>query len=176
MCCNSSASIYLFCHFPEFEKLAAVIAHLMASIGCGYKCLQLILLALNSVVLGGGLGLVILASIVESNSGHYGDTSQTSFRTIVIFIICLGCVIFLVGFIGFCGTCLKSSCLLVTYSVLLGVLSLTEICCGITMLIMRGQIPDVIGQQINDVYAQYKTDSAVRNSINRMQKMVLLCG
>ncbi|KAA3678137.1 CD63 antigen [Paragonimus westermani] len=78
--------------------------------------------------------------MAEVSLKTFGDPDDKTLQTMVITVICLGCVIFIVGFLGFCGACMKNVCMLITYSVILGVLSLAEVACGIAGLVLRDQV------------------------------------
>ncbi|THD18233.1 Tetraspanin [Fasciola hepatica] len=80
----------------------------MASLSCGYKCLQVILVIMNIIVAICGIALIVVGSIAEVNFKKYGTSDDVYLRAFVIFIIAFGCFIALVGIFGFCGACKKS--------------------------------------------------------------------
>ncbi|KAF8562847.1 hypothetical protein P879_09274 [Paragonimus westermani] len=148
----------------------------MVSLSCGYRCLQILLILLNSLVLICGVGLIVLGAMAEVSLKTFGDPDDKTLQTMVITVICLGCVIFIVGFLGFCGACMKNVCMLITYSVILGLLSLAEVACGIAGLVLRDQVPNLVKQNLNALYAKYSSNKDVQNAIDYMQKTVKCCG
>ncbi|KAG5453876.1 cd63 antigen [Clonorchis sinensis] len=148
----------------------------MVSLSCGYRCLQIILVILNTFVIACGVGLIVVGSLAEVSLKTFGESNETSVQIVVIFIICLGCLIFLIGFLGFCGACLKNVCMLITYAILLGVTAVAQVVCGITGLVLRDKIPALVNHNLEVLYTDYSSNADVRKLIDVIQKELKCCG
>ncbi|GAA50200.1 cd63 antigen-like [Clonorchis sinensis] len=88
----------------------------MASLSCGYKCLQCMLLIFNVVVILCGIGLMIAGGIAEYNVATYLSKDVIELHAFVIFIIAFGFLLTVTGILGFAGTCVRNACFLTLVS------------------------------------------------------------
>ncbi|OON15235.1 tetraspanin family protein, partial [Opisthorchis viverrini] len=102
----------------------------MASLTCGYKCLQCMLTALNLLVILCGIGLIIAGSIAEYNVVTYLSNDVSNLHAFVICIIVFGVLLTIIGIFGFFGACGKNICCLTVVASSMGHSAFQLQCCG----------------------------------------------
>ncbi|TPP65170.1 Tetraspanin [Fasciola gigantica] len=148
----------------------------MVTLSCGFKCLQVILVILNSVVLACGIGLICVGSLAESSLQTVGQNHQSQIGGMVIAVITVGCIIFLTGLLGFCGAFMKNACMLIFYGILLGILTAGLLASGIAGLVLRQEVPSVISKNLLPIYSEYESNQEVKKLIDIMQFKLQCCG
>ncbi|KAH9597015.1 cd63 antigen, variant 2 [Schistosoma haematobium] len=110
------------------------------ALGCGYKCLQCLLVIFNCGAFICGLGLIVVGALgLHSVVNHWKDI-EPPLQSLIIFIIVLGCFLFVLGALGMFGACTKNVCLLTTYCILLSILIVAEIAAGIFAILEKPKL------------------------------------
>ncbi|CAL8103399.1 unnamed protein product [Calicophoron daubneyi] len=148
----------------------------MASLSCGYKCLQLMLIVLNTAVILFGIGLIVVGSVSESNLKRYVRAESATLRGLIIFIIAFGCFLSILGIYGFCGACKKNVCCLKTYVALLFIFIAIGIATGIAGFVMKNKVKGYIKTGFDELYNTYNTTIDSRKFIDLVQKELKCCG
>ncbi|TGZ75361.1 hypothetical protein CRM22_000454 [Opisthorchis felineus] len=147
----------------------------MASLSCGYKCLQCTLVVFNVVVICCGIGLVVAGSIAEYNIVTYLSKDISELHAFVIFIITLGSLLTVAGILGFVGTCMKNICSLTFYIILLVIFILGGIAAAIAGLILEDKVIDYVDKVLEETYETYGDEISTK-LIDLIQRDLQCCG
>lgn len=146
-------------------------------VSLGMKCIKCILFIFNFIFFIAGLVLIIAGTLVQTK---YNDDFEffegTSVNYVAMLLICVGVIIFIIGFFGCCGAYKESHCMLLTFSVLLGFVFITEIAAAITIHVMRNQLEDLIEKTMNESSNNYHKSTAVTHAWDRIQQDKECCG
>lgn len=110
------------------------------------------------------------------------DRNDKTMQAAMILVIVVGAIIFLTGFLGCCGAIQESSCLLMMYAFIMGLLLIAEITAAILAVVFRRQL----GDELKDSMVKYAKEKMVplkkdKNDAtvlawNRMQSKLQCCG
>ncbi|CAH8491349.1 unnamed protein product [Schistosoma bovis] len=87
----------------------------MASLSCGYKCLQIFLVVFNVLVCTCGIVAVVIGSLSQVAINKYSTGVDSNIKCLVIFVIALGCFLVVFGFLGFFGLVTKNTFCLILF-------------------------------------------------------------
>ena len=95
-----------------------------------------------------GLTLLGIGGYVMIEVKKYSGVTEGSYDGIPIFIICLGLFVFLIAFFGCFGAMKKSSCLTMTYSVVLLILVICQIGAGIAGFVLKSDLFNALEKEL----------------------------
>ncbi|CAH8823704.1 unnamed protein product [Trichobilharzia szidati] len=148
----------------------------MASLSCGYKCLQIFLVIFNILVFACGIALIVIGSLAQVAINKYSAGLDANLKGLVIFIIVLGCVVFLLGFLGFCGACTKNVCCLTMYAIMLSVIVAAEIGAGIAAVVLKDDVKKHFTATVRSSVAVYSSNPELQKLIDKIQSEFKCCG
>ncbi|CAH8485354.1 unnamed protein product [Schistosoma mattheei] len=145
------------------------------ALGCGYKCLQCLLVIFNCGAFICGLGLIVIGALgLHSVVNHWKDI-EPPLQSLIIFIIVLGCFLFVLGALGMFGACTKNVCLLTTYCILLSILIVAEIAAGIFAIVEKPKVKKHVTDALSEFVKEYYHDERVGKVLDEVQRKVR-CG
>ncbi|CAH8470330.1 unnamed protein product [Schistosoma turkestanicum] len=146
------------------------------ALGCGYKCLQCLLIIFNCAAFICGLALIVVGALgLHSVVNHWKDI-EPPLQSLIIFIIVLGCFLFVLGGLGMFGACTKNVCLLTMYCILLTVLIILEIAAGIFAIIEKPKVKKHVTDALKEFIEEYKQKKHVRKVLDEIQEKLQCCG
>ncbi|CAH8564709.1 unnamed protein product [Heterobilharzia americana] len=148
----------------------------MASLSCGYKCLQIFLVIFNILVFACGIALIVIGSLAQVAINKYSAGIDTNVKGLVIFIIILGCVVFLLGFLGFCGACTKNVCCLTMYAIFLSVIVAAEIGAGIAAVVLKEDVKQHFAAVVKSSISEYSNNPELKKLLDKIQSEFKCCG
>ncbi|CAH8291179.1 unnamed protein product [Schistosoma intercalatum] len=148
----------------------------MASLSCGYKCLQILLVIFNILVFACGIALIVIGSLSQVAINNYSSGIDSSIKGLVIFVIVLGCFLFLLGFLGFCGACTKNTCCLILYAILLSIMVAAEIAAGITAAVLRDEVKSQFLSLVKSSVNEYSKNPDFKDFLDKIQQEFQCCG
>ncbi|CAH8468850.1 unnamed protein product [Schistosoma turkestanicum] len=148
----------------------------MASLSCGYKCLQTILVIFNILVLACGIALVVIGGLAQYSIDHYSADIGSNSRALVIFVLVLGCFLFLLGVLGFCGACTKNTCCLILYAILLSVMVAAEIAAGIAAAVLKDEVKTQFLSLAKNAVKEYSKNPKTKEFLDKIQQEFQCCG
>lgn len=134
---------------------------------------NLIFVLLGSAILG--IGIYVTVSIGRIK--QVGDISSSP----AIGFICVGAIVFVIAFFGCWGARTGSSCMLITYAVLLLAILLIQVALGIYVIVLGNKV-ETKKQQENlattyeKIFEKYWTDDPDRYTIDTVQSALSCCG
>ncbi|CAH8431415.1 unnamed protein product [Schistosoma rodhaini] len=148
----------------------------MASLSCGYKCLQILLVIFNILVFACGIALIVIGSLSQVAINNYSSGIDSNIKGLIIFIIVLGCFLFLLGFLGFCGACTKNTCCLILYAILLSVMVAAEIAAGIAAAVLREDVKTQFLSLVRSSVSEYSKNPDIKKFLDKLQQEFHCCG
>ncbi|CAH8493008.1 unnamed protein product [Schistosoma haematobium] len=146
------------------------------ALGCGYKCLQCLLVIFNCGAFICGLGLIVVGALgLHSVVNHWKDI-EPPLQSLIIFIIVLGCFLFVLGALGMFGACTKNVCLLTTYCILLSILIVAEIATGIFAIVEKPKVKKHVTDALREFVKEYSHDEHVSKVLDEVQQKLQCCG
>ncbi|KAH9597014.1 cd63 antigen [Schistosoma haematobium] len=146
------------------------------ALGCGYKCLQCLLVIFNCGAFICGLGLIVVGALgLHSVVNHWKDI-EPPLQSLIIFIIVLGCFLFVLGALGMFGACTKNVCLLTTYCILLSILIVAEIAAGIFAILEKPKVKKHVTDALREFVKEYSHDEHVSKVLDEVQQKLQCCG
>merc|ERR1711868_2743 len=114
--------------------------HAAAMAEGGMKLVKFLIFFFNFIFFLAGLGLIILGALVKTELKPYFDFYAGSVTELAVLFIVLGCVIFIIGFCGCWGAFKENYCMLMTFTILLGLIFMCELACGIAAYVLRNKV------------------------------------
>ncbi|CAH8428918.1 unnamed protein product [Schistosoma rodhaini] len=146
------------------------------ALGCGYKCLQCLLIIFNCGAFICGLGLIVVGALgLHSVVNHWREI-EPPLQSLIIFIIVLGCFLLVLGALGMFGACTKNVCLLTTYCILLSILIVAEIAAGIFAIVEKPKVKKHVTDALRKFVHEYYRDKYFKKVIDEIQQKLQCCG
>jgi len=139
------------------------------------KCIKYLLFLSNLVFFVAGLVLIVTGILVQFNA-DFAFLEGHDINYIAMVLIGVGVIIFTIGFFGCCGAYKESHCLLLTFSVLLGIVFIVEIGAAITAHMMRAEVEELIRDTMMKSVQLYPKGKAVKEAWDGCQQNLQCCG
>lgn len=142
------------------------------------KFIKYLLFIFNLLFAVSGITLIITAAIIQGLYWTYLDFLGNEFLSAPMLFIIVGVVIFLVAFFGCCGAVKENNCMIITFSVLLGLIFICELAGGIAAYVLRNDVDVVLTENMYKAQQQYNATGheGVTETWNIMQNEVHCCG
>lgn len=123
-----------------------------------------------------GLFTIIIGAVIQSSYHHYENFIGETFWTAPILLMAVGTMIFVISFIGCCGALRESSWMILTFSVFLLVIFVTEIGIGVAGYIKHGELPGILEKQFNKTLDDYANSVEAQHAWSLLQGELECCG
>ncbi|KAH8848984.1 CD63 antigen [Schistosoma japonicum] len=147
----------------------------MVALTCGQRCLQIILVIFNTVVLLCGTTLLVVGLVACVSLSKYSKTDVTV-RGFAVSLVILGVITFFLGMIGCCAACKESLCKLILYAMLLLIVILCEVAAGIGALVMKDEVREKFTIGVKDAVKNYYNNPDLKSVIDKIQDELECCG
>ncbi|CAH1710391.1 unnamed protein product [Chironomus riparius] len=144
--------------------------------GFGMNCIKYLVFIFNFLFAMTGLFTIIIGAIIQSSYHHYENFIGESFWTAPIVLMVVGSLIFFISFLGCCGAMRESSCLILTFSVFLMIVFVTEVGIGVAGYIKHSELKDVLEKQFNRTMEDYTTSIEAQHAWSLVQGELQCCG
>ncbi|CAH8485229.1 unnamed protein product [Schistosoma intercalatum] len=148
----------------------------MASLSCGYKCLQIFLVVFNVLVCTCGIVAVVIGSLSQVAINKYSTGVDSNIKCLVIFVIALGCFLVVFGFLGFFGLVTKNTFCLILYTSLLSTVVLIEIAGGVVAAVLRKDVKAQFQSLIKSSVSEYSKNPDLKKLLDKIQTEFHCCG
>ncbi|CAH8489720.1 unnamed protein product [Schistosoma margrebowiei] len=148
----------------------------MASLSCGYKCLQILLVIFNIFVCVCGIVAVVIGSFSQLAINEYSNEIESNIKYLVIFVIAFGCFLFVLGFLGFFGLATKNTFCLILYTSLLSVIATAEIMGGLAIVVLRNDVETQFQSMIKSSVSEYSKNPDIKEFLDGVQQEFHCCG
>lgn len=123
-----------------------------------------------------GLFTIIIGAVIQSSYHHYENFIGETFWTAPIVLMVVGSMIFVISFIGCCGALRESSWMILTFSVFLLIIFVTEIGIGVAGYIKHGELPEILEKQFNKTLDDYANSVEAQHAWSLVQGELECCG
>uniref|UniRef100_A0A2M4AUK4 Tetraspanin n=2 Tax=Anopheles triannulatus TaxID=58253 RepID=A0A2M4AUK4_9DIPT len=142
----------------------------------GISCVRYLVFFFNFLfAITGGI-VVITGTVIQSYYYHYSNFVGESFWTAPIVLIVIGSIIFVVACFGCCGAAKESPCMIITFSIFLGVVFLVEIGIGVAGYYKHEQLSGILEKGFNKTLESYPNDKGAQEAWNLVQSEMQCCG
>jgi CD63 antigen len=123
-----------------------------------------------------GLFTIVVGAVIQNSYQHYENFVGETFWTAPIVLMIVGSMIFIISFLGCCGALRESSWMILTFSVFLMLIFLTEIGIGIAGYIKHGELPAILERQFNKTLEDYANSVDAQRAWSLVQGELVCCG
>lgn len=119
------------------------------------KCVKYLLFTFNLIFAISGVALIITGGVIQGLYAQYLDFLGNEFLSAPMLFIVVGAIIFLVAFFGCCGAIRENACMMLTFSVLLGLIFVCELAGGIAAYVLRGEVDKIVNENMQKSLNHY---------------------
>lgn len=116
-----------------------------------------------------GLFTIIIGAVVQSSYHHYENFIGQTFWSVPIVLMIVGSLIFIISFLGCCGALRESSCMIMTFSVFLLLIFLTELGIGIAGYAKHSELRSILENRFNKTLEDYETSTEAQRAWSLLQ-------
>jgi len=144
----------------------------------GMTCVKYLIFIFNFVFWLSGIAIIVVGSLIQLEIGKYNDVLDSSFTAGAILLIVVGCIVTVIAFFGCCGAIKENHCMMMTFSVLLGIIFILELAAGITCYVYRDEINTSAHQQFTNSWKKYNPSAYpdLTHTIDIIQHDLQCCG
>ncbi|XP_046896943.1 CD63 antigen [Hypomesus transpacificus] len=141
------------------------------------KCVKFLLFLFNFIFWLCGLALITLGILVQMAMHNSPVIQNASASSVPLVVIGIGVVIFFIAFFGCCGAWKESNCMLTMFSVLVGLIILTEIGAAIAGYVFRAKLAVIVKDGLTDSIIKYNNGTKdFREAVDKLQESLHCCG
>ncbi|XP_066997734.1 23 kDa integral membrane protein [Anabrus simplex] len=142
----------------------------------GMRCIKYMLFLFNLVIVITGVMLMTLGITIKSFYDDYVALLDNQYLPPTTFIVVIGGIIFMVAFFGCCGAIRESTCMIMLFAVMLGIVFVLELAAGITAYVLQSGLSEVLMKNMLESMDKYGTDQRLTESMNFVQGELHCCG
>nr|CAD7589875.1 unnamed protein product [Timema genevievae] len=142
----------------------------------GMRCIKYLLFSFNFMFMLTGILIIAIGTTILAIYQKYDQFLEDKFYSPATLLIVVGVIIGLVAFFGCCGAAKESTCMIMVFSVFLGIIFILEISAGIAAYVMQDGLRDVLEGRMRTMMSQYSTDSQVAETFDFIQQRLQCCG
>ncbi|CAI4227707.1 unnamed protein product [Auanema sp. JU1783] len=142
----------------------------------GVAIVKYLLFLSNLILWTGGLGLIILGSVLQLKFAGVLDILGDERLATPILLLALGTLCTLLGFLGCCGAIRENYCLTVSFAVLLALVIMLETAAVITAYALHEDIRSGLASQLQLGLHRYNKSSGVQTAWDQTHQLFMCCG
>lgn len=142
----------------------------------GVTCVKGIVFICNLLFALTGLLILIVGAVVQANYQHYSNFVGERIWTAPVVMIIIGAIVFITGFLGCCGAAKENSCMMLTFSILIIVIFLTEIGIAIAGYVKHAELQGILEDQFNTTLREYEKRPDYQDAWKLLQTELECCG
>ena len=151
--------------------------------GCATSLVKYIVFIFNFLFLLAGIAFIAIGAVyllgIKSFTATL-DKTGIPFSLAPSLLIVFGVIVFVISFFGCCGAIKESSCLLITYGIILLVLFLLQVAIGVYAFIQFKDSNGVDKMKIEDELTKtlrsYNTNNQAKETFDSLQSQLECCG
>jgi CD63 antigen len=146
-------------------------------LSCGMSLIKFVLFVFNLLCALCGIALLAIGIIYLIDLKEFDKiVEELSAEGITAVTIALGAIIFLIAFLGCCGAIRESYCMILTYSVVIGLLLIAKIVIAVIVLVKRDEVQLEVEKVFDKLWNQRETDTTTKDFIFKIQESLECCG
>nr|CDJ81213.1 Tetraspanin domain containing protein [Haemonchus contortus] len=142
----------------------------------GVAIVKYLLFLSNLVLWTGGLGLIILGSVLQLKFVGVLDILGDERLATPVILLAFGSLCTLLGFLGCCGAIRENYCLTVSFAVLLALVIMIETAAVITAYALHEDLRTGLSTQLQMGLSRYNRSSGVQMAWDQTQQTLSCCG
>ncbi|XP_030753755.1 CD63 antigen-like [Sitophilus oryzae] len=143
----------------------------------GMTCVKYLLFCFNLLFAISGLAILVVGVIAHVHIyAQYSNFVYPSYQLAPVILIAVGVIIFLISFFGCCGAVKENHCMIITFSILLGVIFAAEIAAGVIGYINRHEVQVMLDTKLNSTMYKYYTSTDIKKTWDVAQHELECCG
>lgn len=145
----------------------------------GAKCAKYCLFLVNLLFVLAGIVLLVVGVMSKNGINRFGDLVESSkLNAPANLFIVVGAVVFIIAFLGCCGAVKENHCMMMTYSVLIGLILILEVGAAVTAYYMEDDVKDILGNELSESLKKYgnNNEEDLRKSWDLLHHTIKCCG
>jgi len=142
----------------------------------GQKLVKWLLLIFNLIFWTFGIGLIIAGAVAQTLYKPYFSFLDSTYTSAPVLLIVIGAIITIIAFFGCCGSSKENYCMLMTFSVLLGIIFVVELAGGIAAYVERGRVHEYVEKNMRHSIRHYNATTADKPLWDDTQVKLMCCG
>uniref|UniRef100_A0A0K8TPE2 Tetraspanin n=1 Tax=Tabanus bromius TaxID=304241 RepID=A0A0K8TPE2_TABBR len=142
----------------------------------GVTCIKYLVFACNLLFALTGLCVIIVGGIVLGKYSHYSNFVGEHVWAAPVVVIVIGVLVFIIGFLGCCGACKENSCMILTFSILVGIVVVAEVGVVIAGYVKHDKLEGILEKGFNTTMEKYNDRKDYRDVWNTLQSELDCCG
>uniref|UniRef100_A0A646QC03 Tetraspanin n=1 Tax=Hemiscolopendra marginata TaxID=943146 RepID=A0A646QC03_9MYRI len=145
-------------------------------VSASMKVIKYLLFIFNFIFFITGAVLLGIGIYVQVHTKNYLSFAGPHYLTAAVILIVVGCIITVIGFFGCCGACKESHCMMITFSVLLGLIFVLELAAGIAAYVLRNDLDNIIKENMKKSLNRYNSTADDKKTWDMLQNEFDCCG
>lgn len=139
--------------------------------------IKYLVFAFNILIWVIGVLLIAAGSWALTEKDSNLSVLRDFFLSPVLLLLIAGCIIFLVGFFGCIGALRENICLLVIYTILVGIIFLCLVASAVILFVFKEWLKNAVSDSglVEDTISKYRDDTDLQNFIDWVQADWLQC-
>ncbi|XP_047113848.1 CD63 antigen-like [Schistocerca piceifrons] len=142
----------------------------------GMRCIKYLLFSFNLLFVITGILLIMVGTTIYAIHNDYINFLEDKYLTPATLLIAVGIIIFIVAFFGCCGAVRESTCMVMVFAVLLGIIFILELSASIASYVLRDGLVDMLVGSINSTMHDYPKDVYMAQTVDYLQQTMQCCG
>ncbi|XP_014277335.1 CD63 antigen [Halyomorpha halys] len=149
---------------------------LLVSEGTGIRCIKFSIIFFSIILVITGMSLIIIGTTINSIYEEFSTFLATVFFSPATLLVSVGFTIFGVACLGCLGAIKESSFLIMTFGTLLGMISILQLCAGLSNNILMSTIDVEIVHNLNKTLFSYTKNKESQIVFDNLQQELHCCG
>ncbi|XP_069703024.1 CD63 antigen-like [Periplaneta americana] len=145
-------------------------------LNAGMRCIKYLLFSFNLLFVITGILIIGVGTTIQAIYNNFDTFLEDRFFSPAVLLIAIGCIVFAVAFFGCCGALRESTCMVMMFAVLLGVVFVLELAAGLAGYLLQEGLKDYLVTTLTDAMPQYGHDTEITETIDFMQSRLQCCG
>ncbi|XP_055296822.1 CD63 antigen-like [Sitodiplosis mosellana] len=127
-------------------------------VDCGVTCAKYSVFFFNLLFALTGIAILTVGTVIFTAFNHYQNFLGEGLWSTPIVLMAIGAIVFIIAFLGCCGAIKESSCMVLTFSLLLIVIIAFEIGIGAFGYVRQDDLNAALDKGFNQTLKDYKTN------------------
>ncbi|XP_031627242.1 CD63 antigen-like [Contarinia nasturtii] len=127
-------------------------------VDCGVTCAKYSVFLFNLLFALTGIAILTVGAVIFSAFNHYENFLGEDLWSAPVILMIIGGIVFIIAFLGCCGAIKESSCMVLTFSLLLIVIILFEIGIGTFGYVRQDDLNNALDKGFNQTLNNYQAN------------------
>lgn len=138
--------------------------------------IKYILFVFNLIFVVTGITLLGIGLVIKGIYQKYETFLDDRFLSAPSLLVFVGTIIFLIAFFGCCGAIQENHCMVMTFSIMMGIIFVMELGAGITGYVLSDETTSVLTSKLNSSMSQYNHSIELTEVWDGLQERLQCCG